>query len=256
MKRSALSWLVPVLSLLVLVGAWYTAGQLGVLSDRSDIPPLAAVCSAARKWFQNGRFYEDLFASLQRVIPGILLGAIGGAVVGVVTGRARLVYLFVGPVLHIWRALPAVATVPFLLIVFGVSEASKITIVALGVFFPVWIAAHEGAGHVDPKYLEVARDLEFTPIQTYRRIILPATTPFIVAGMRTGIAIAYIMVFIGEWIGASRGLGYQLSVAHVVSSTEHMVVGLAALGSLAFLTDAIYRTAIRALLPWMDERNA
>lgn len=205
---------------------------------------------------RQGFLKRDVLASLSRVIPGIVIGSAAGAVVGLATGRARLLYCLVAPHLHIWRALPSVALVPFLLLVLGVSEAGKITIIALGVFFPVWIGTHEGAGHVDHKYLEVAKDLSFTKVQVYTMVIFPATVPFIVAGMRTGIAIAYIMLFIGEWIGANKGIGYQLSVAHVITRTDHMVFGLLVLGLLAYCSDALYRAAVSRAFPWLDRGNA
>jgi ABC-type nitrate/sulfonate/bicarbonate transport system permease component len=152
-----------------------------------------------------------------------------------------------------YRALPPVAVVPFLFLVFGVSEASRVLLVLLGVFFPVWVSAHEGAARVDSRYLEVATDLEFSRLQRTVKVIFPATLPYTIGGVRTGIAMAYIVLFIAEWVGANQGIGYRLSVAHVVSATDHMLVGLIFLGALSYGTDAIYRLAVRMLFPWAEE---
>jgi NitT/TauT family transport system permease protein/sulfonate transport system permease protein len=252
MKSGRSPVIVPALSISTFLLIWHLAGVFGVLTESSTIPRVSSVLLAAKALIKNGFLQRDLVASLWRVIPGIFIGSFLGAFVGLATGRMPGLYQTIGPFLHIWRALPAIAVVPFLLLVMGLTEVAKISLVSLGVFFPVWINTHEGVGHVERKYLEVAEDLDFTPFQVYARVILPSTIPFTVAGVRTGIAMAYIMVFIGEWIGANKGIGYQLSVAYTVGSTDYMVVGLIALGVLLYLTDAIYRTLVRVIFPWID----
>lgn len=245
---------VGVLSISAFLLLWEAAGLAGVLSSQTSIPPLSAVAQAARSWFQEGFLQRDLVATLLRVLPGIFFGSALGALLGLATGRIPLLYKVLGPHLHMWRALPAVAVVPLLMLILGVNESTRIIVVALGVFFPVWVNTHEGASHVDPKYLDVARDLRFSRTEVYVRVIFPATLPFIIAGIRTGIGLAYIMVFIAEWIGANKGIGYRLSVAHSVLRTDHMVFGLVVLGVLAYCTDALYRLAVRRIFPWTEQK--
>ena len=235
---------------------WHLADVTGFLSDNSSIPTLVSVLNAAGSWFEQGLLFRDVWASFQRASVGIIIGSVLGILLGLATGRNRILYAALGPPLHAARAFPPVAIAPFLILIIGsTGEITKMTIISLGVFFPVWINAHEGAGQVDHGYLEVAKDLEFTKLQRYTRVILPGTLGFCVAGIRNGIAVAYIMVFISEWIASNKGIGYQLSVAHVVSSPEHMAVGLLALGLLAYLTDMAYRASIRFFFPWLESKH-
>jgi ABC-type nitrate/sulfonate/bicarbonate transport system permease component len=247
--------LLGTLSILGVLLLWHLAGVANLLTNASSVPPLSSVLQAARSWFAEGFVRHDLVATLLRVVPGILIGSTVGVLVGLATGRAKIVYYLLGPHLHIWRALPAVAVVPLFLLILGVNETTRIFIVSLGVFFPVWVNTHEGASQVDVKFLEVARDMEFAPAQVYRRVIFPATLPFIIAGIRAGIGLAYIMVFIAEWIGANKGIGYRLSVAHTVLRTDHMVFGLIVLGGLAYATDLLYRVTVKSLFPWTEKNR-
>ncbi len=192
-----------------------------------------------------------LIPSVGRVAAGLLIGIALGTIGGLLTGRSPFVEGVVAPPLHVYRALPPIAVVPFLLAIFGVSETTRVLMITLGVFFPVWLSTHEGARSIDSKYVEVARDLGLSRPQTYWHVILPATVPHLNAGIRTAIGMAYIMLFISEWVGASSGIGYHLSVAHAVSSTPHMVVGLLVLGVLAAGTDFTYRKVMNRLFPWL-----
>lgn len=217
------------------------------------IPPIHLFWVALVEWIAQGKFFIDLSASLGRAFVGLFLGAFFGVLIGFLTGRIHLLYQLIGPILHGFRACPAVAIAPFLILILGnTGEEMKVGIITFGVFFPVWINTHEGAGQVNHVYIDVAKDLGLNPFQVYRHVIGPATISFIIAGIRNGIGMAYIMVFIAEWIAANKGVGYFLSIAHVVSSPEHMAVGLATLGLLAFLSDMIYRNIVRYLFPWLD----
>ncbi len=231
---------------------WYIVGELGHISPNSGIPKIQQVVSAFLSWIQAGYLKKDVGASLGRVLPGIGIGSILGIITGILSGRIKWLYRIIGPPMHIFRAFPPVALVPFFLMVMGINETSKIVIVSLGVFFPVWINAHEGATQVPSELLEVGKDLNISKFQIYKRVIYYSALPYICAGIRTGIGMAYVMVFIGEWIGANSGIGYRLSVAHVVGASDHMVVGLLFLGILSYSTDLIFRSIVRWRYPWME----
>jgi ABC-type nitrate/sulfonate/bicarbonate transport system permease component len=231
---------------------WQLAGTVGALSGATGVPTLASVLQAGKSWFDTGVIFTDVIATLSRVIPGLFFGSVAGAAVGIITGRWRLAYELLAPFLHILRAMPAVALAPLLLLILSVSEPTRIFIVALGVFFPVWINAHEGARQVDSRFIEVASDLRMGVYRLYRHVIIPSTIPFIVAGVRAGIGLAYVMVFIAEWIGASQGIGYRLSISHAVLRTDHMVFGLLVLGLMAYGTDVVYRITVQRLFPWIE----
>ncbi len=247
LRRSLLSWI----SVLVLASAWGVASVVGLLSASTAFPSVGAVIRVLFELPSQGYFGLHLIPSLERVAAGLVVGVIFGTICGLATGRSRFVEVLVAPPLHVYRALPPIAVVPFLIALFGVSDATRVLMIALGVFFPVWLSAHEGARGIDSRYMEVASDLGLSRTRTYWHVILPATVPYLTAGIRTAIGMAYIMLFISEWVGASSGIGYHLSVAHAVSRWAHMVVGLLVLGALAAGTDFAYRKGVKHLFPWL-----
>jgi ABC-type nitrate/sulfonate/bicarbonate transport system permease component len=196
------------------------AGWLGFLAD-TIIPTPGSIFLAAIEGNNRNFLWRDLWVSIMRVIPALLIGSFLGAVTGVVSGRVRLLGETIGPILHIWRALPAVALAPLFIQLFGINETSKIIIIASGVFFPVWVNTHQGAGLVHRTYLDISKSFELSIWSFYRNIVIPSTIPFTIAGIRNGIAMAYIMLFVAEWIGASNGIGYRISIAQGAALLRH-----------------------------------
>ena len=230
---------------------WQMAGWLGFLAD-TIIPTPRSIFLAAIEGNNKNFLWRDLWVSIMRVIPALLIGSFLGAVTGVVSGRVRLLGETIGPILHIWRALPAVALAPLFIQWFGINETSKIIIIASGVFFPVWVNTHQGAGLVHRTYLDISKSFELSTWYFYRNIVIPSTIPFTMAGIRNGIAMAYIMLFVAEWIGASNGIGYRISIAHIVFRMDLMCLGLLELGLLAFLTDYAFIRSSNRLFPWLE----
>lgn len=247
------SLLVPTLSIVACLALWQTAGSLGLLEA---VPTPLATVSAAREGIERGFLIMDLWASIRRVVPGIAIGSVSGVLVGLITGRCWLASRTIAPVLHIWRALPAVALTPFFVILLGINDwPSKISIISIGVFFPVWLSTHVGASLLSWSYVELAKSLRLPWRVRYARIVVPAAFGYTVAGIRNGIAVAYVMLFISEWMGANAGIGYRLSIAYVVGRTDLMVLCLIELGALSFGTDALFALVVRKSCPWMAQTD-
>lgn len=240
-------------SLLLIVAAWQFLGVLGLLGN---LPAPAAVVAAGVAQWSNGNLGGDVVASLRRALLGLTAGSFLGFCIGVATGRARIVSLVVEPPLHVLRALPAVAMVPIFIQLWGIGELSKFLIISTGVFFPVWLNTHQGARLVPGDFLELAKNLEITRLMKLRKVLIPATLPHTISGIRLGIAYAYIMLFISEWVGATVGVGYRLSIAHTVDRLDLLVFELFLLGVLAFLTDIVFDTATQLRYPWLEYTNA
>ena len=253
-RQKIRSFLLPVISIGIFLILWHYLGLMGFLVG-TDIPSTTEIADAAAKLNQQGKIWESIWASVKRVFPGLFFGSILGVFIGIPMGRLRILYQTVGPILNILRAFPAVAMVPLLIKIFEMNEFSRVLIVTIGVFFPVWVAAYEGAIHVPRSYLDVADNLGLSKLDKYIKIIIFSSLPFIIAGIRTAIAMSYIMVFIAEFIGANEGIGYQISVAHTVGSTDFMLLGLIILGSLSYITDTFYSLAMKHLFPWMEYTN-
>lgn len=252
-KRFA-DYYIPLLSIVVLLITWIILSIAGLL-NQSVIPTVNEFIGAFKTLVQRGYFLNDLRTSLGILFPGLLIGIFIGFIFGIITGRVIFLYLTFGTYFNIWRALPAVALVPIYIQVFGINDFSKILIIALGVFFPVWINVHEGSSQLSSKYLNLAHSLNFNKKDFFIKIVVPNAIPFAIAGIRNSIAIAYIMLFVSEWIGAINGIGYRMNFAHIINRMDYLFIGLFQLGLLAFITDAIFVRLVALRFPWIGYTN-
>src|SRR5208282_234377 len=147
---------------------------------------------------------------LWRILVGFLLGATFGTILGGLTGYLSLARKLLDPLLQSLRNIPSMAWVPLFLLWLGIQEASKISLIALGAFFPVYLNLSVAMRHVDPKLLEVGKLYRLTNLQMVRRIILPAALPEYIVGLRSGLRLAWMFVVAAELLGASSGIGYLM----------------------------------------------
>ena len=236
------------LSVAVLLAFWETAYRLGF--DRSPfVPPPSTICRAFVEMVKTGELLSDVSVSLYRALGGFAVGSFLGAAVGILSGRLPIVDRTLGGLIRAFRSIPSIALVPLAIVWFGLGESGKIALVAWGVFFPVWINSHIGATRVATPVIWAARSLGASRFRLLFEIILPSALPFIVAGMRTGMAIAFVVLVAAEMAGAFGGLGYRIYVSHLVFRVDKMMVGIFVLGLLGAFTDLLF-AAIIARLPW------
>jgi NitT/TauT family transport system permease protein len=200
---------------------------------------------------RSGELTRDIRVSVWRAAVGWLLGSFAAVGVGLVTGRIEAVREFVAPIIQLFRPLPPVAIIPVIIVWFGIGEISKVFSIAFAVFFPVWINAHVGSQRIPNSFLWSARTLKVKRLTILWKVIFPGALPFIVAGFRTGIAIAFIMVFVSELAGASAGLGYQISVSHLAYRVDRMMGALVVLGLLGALADLVMTKLLDMTFPWL-----
>ncbi len=214
-------------------------------------PPPSKVATALWVMIKTKTLFLDVRVSIWRLFAGLSLGSAFGILFGLLTGRIKAVSRAVTPIVQIFRSLPPVAIIPLVIVWFGIDNGAKIFSIAFAVFFPVWINAHMGAQRIPRVYRWSARLLTNSPIKIFRKVIFPATLPFIVAGIRNGIAIAFIMVFVSELTGASSGLGYRISISHLTWRIDEMMAALIVLGTLGAITDRLFIFIVNKLFPWL-----
>lgn len=215
-------------------------------------PGPVAVFRALITWAEDGTLLSDVLASLGRVGSGLVLGGTLGLGVGLVSGRIHWLSESMGAVVNALRAVPPVAIVPLAILWLGISESSKIFLVGWGAFFPVWLNTHLGVSRVDRTVEWSARSLGAVGLPFVWKVILPAALPQILAGVRLGIGIAYICVFVAELAGAHQGVGFRIATAHLVFRTDLMLAGLVVLAILGALTDAAFVRLVRTITPWLS----
>lgn len=200
-----LGWIVPA-SLLVL---WEILSRVGYL----PVNWLPAPTSVARTIYElgvTGDLWKHLGITALRVAVGFLLGASAGTFLGGLTGYLPAARKLLDPMLHSLRSVPSIAWVPLFLLWLGIQETSKIALISVGAFFPVYLNLSMAVRHVDPKLIEVGRLYRLNSFDMVRRLILPAALPEYLVGLRSGLGLAWMFVVAAELLGASSGLGYLM----------------------------------------------
>jgi ABC-type nitrate/sulfonate/bicarbonate transport system permease component len=243
------SWLLSIGSLAVVLAVWELVVAVGLVSPR-HLPPPSRVATAGLDLLTSGGLLGDLAISVGRALAGYVIGSVVAVAVALATGRSPLIRGLLEPTLQVLRPIPALAWVPFSILWFGIGEGQKVFVIALGVFFPVWLNSHLGVAGTPARYLNVARTLGATRRDLFLRVSLPAALPLMVAGLRQGIALAFLLLVAAELTGASSGLGALISQAHLLFRPDQMIVGLVLLGVLGAVVDFLFARAARRLVPW------
>jgi len=207
-------------------------------------------------FYQNlfsGQIINDFFISMIRILVSLIIGSLLGIVMGLLSGLINLFQETFGKLFDFLRSIPPVAMLPIFIIWFGIGELSKIVVITWGVFFPIWINTFEGIKNIDLNYCKVAQIFKLNIFQKIKLLFLPGALPFIITGIRNAIAMAYILMFVAEFIGASSGLGYRIAESHLVFRVDKMMLGLLILGFLGFITDFIFKKSISKFFPWLSK---
>ncbi|WP_193727229.1 ABC transporter permease [Burkholderia sp. BE17] len=198
------------------------------------------------------RVARHIGASTLRVAAGFAAGAGLALFVGAAMGLSRRIDALLEPTFQALRAIPSLAWVPVLLLWLGIDEAPKITLIAIGAFFPVHLAVVAGIRDVDRKLVELGEVYRLGPVALFRRILLPAALPQIVTGLRTGLSLAWMFMVAAELIAATRGLGFLLSDGRETGRPDLVFGAILLLALLGKLTDGAMRRIESHWLGWRD----
>ncbi|MBY0297717.1 MAG: ABC transporter permease [Methylobacterium sp.] len=250
-RRAGGGWLVGLLLPLGLACAWELAVRAGLAQGRL-VPPPSRILDTLRALAVTGELWTHVLASLTRVAAGFAFGAVAGIALGAVTGTLPLARRLLDPSLQALRAIPSIAWVPLFILWFGIFEASKITLIAVGVFFPVYLGVAGAIASVDRKLVEVGRVFRLSRPALARRILLPAVLPATLVALRTGLGLGFMFVAAAELLGASEGLGYLLLDGQQLGKPEQIVAAIIAFAAVGKLCDAALVALTRPLVRWQD----
>jgi ABC-type nitrate/sulfonate/bicarbonate transport system permease component len=232
-------WIVPV----AVVAAWEIFGDAGMLPRYLSAP--SAILAALWELASTGELFVALAASLYRVSAGFVLGTVSGIIVGLGAGLIPGVRHFFDPLVSFLYSIPKVAFLPIFLLLFGLGHASKVAIIAFSGFFPVFIASRHAVLSVNKLLVWAAQNMG-TPQRTiFFRVIIPAAAPQLFAGIRIGLAHAFVVLFAAELIGSKVGLGNLITHAEEWVRFDMMFAGIVCFAVLGFVSDRIL-LAIRA----------
>jgi sulfonate transport system permease protein len=247
-------WLRPALGLVlpvVLAAFWEFAVRMGWSNGRL-VPPPSVIWNTFADLAASGELAQHALATLWRVACGFVLGVIAGTVAGAITGYSILTFRLLDPTLQGLRAVPSIAWVPLFILWFGIFEASKIILIAVGVFFPVYLGVMGAVLSVDRKIVEVGRVFRLSGFAMVRRILLPAVMPAYVISLRAGLGLGWMFVLAAEFLGASTGLGFLLIDGQQLGKPAQIVAAIVAFAILGKASDWLIVLVASPFLRWQD----
>jgi sulfonate transport system permease protein len=250
-RRLLLSLALPV----GLAAAWELAVRAG-LSDGRLVPPPSRIFQEFAELARTGELPRHIIATLLRVAVGFGLGTAAGTVLGALAGYSSLTRRLIDPTLQGLRAVPSIAWIPLFILWLGIFETSKVALIAVGVFFPVYLGLLGAILSVDRKIVEVGRAFRLSGPAMVRRILLPAVLPAYVWSLRAGLGLGWMFVIAAEFMGASEGLGYLLIDGQQLGKPAEIVAAILAFAVLGKLSDAIVAGAAAPFLRWEDAFGA
>jgi sulfonate transport system permease protein len=247
-------WVGPALGLLLPVGlalTWELAVRAGLAQGRL-VPPPSVIFDTFLELARAGELQRHVLVTSGRVAAGFGIGVAAGTLIGAITGYSVLTRRLLDPTLQALRAIPSIAWVPIFVLWFGIFETSKITLISVGVFFPVYLGVMGAIASVDRKLVEVGRVFRLSPAAMVRRILLPAVLPAYVLALRSGLGLGWMFVVAAELLGASEGLGYLLIDGQQLGKPAQIVAAIVAFAIIGKATDWIIVIATAPLLRWED----
>ncbi|MGW8457364.1 ABC transporter permease [Bacillus atrophaeus] len=249
--KNVYGWVKGLVLPFVIIAVWQIAGSLEIVSA-TVLPTPLVILLTFKDLIVSGELFVHLKISVYRAAAGFLSGAGIGLLIGLLVGFSRKTEHYIDPSLQMLRTVPHLAVTPLFILWFGFDETSKILLIALGAFFPVYINTFLGIRGVDSKLFDVAKVLEFPWYRQMTKLILPAALPSILLGIRLSLGIAWLGLVVAELMGSSEGIGYMIMDARQFSQTNKVFVGIIIFAVVGKLTDSFVRFLERKLLKWRN----
>jgi len=223
---------------LILLAAWQIASTSGAFNS-SQLPSPAMVWEAAVDLAQRGMLGLYVAISTQRVLIGFACGALLGLVFGALVGLSRLWDIFFSSTLSAIRAVPSLAWVPLLILWFKIGEESKVILIAIGAFFPVYTTVAAALKHVDRHLVEAGRAFGLSGVRLFTTVQLPFVLPTVISGLRLALAQSWLFLVAAELIASSMGLGFLLNDSANNGRTDRLFLAIILLAILGKLSDSL-----------------
>jgi sulfonate transport system permease protein len=233
----------------VLLIAWQLSSLYGWLPDQI-LPAPGAVWQVLRDRVEDGSLWEDTSISLLRVLRGFALGAAIGVVLGGALSASQRINDHLAPLFLAVSQVPTLGWVPLLILLIGIDEGLKTTLVAISVFIPVTLGTCQGIRDVPAAYREVGRVFMFNRRETMTTIVLPAAVPAIFTGLREGLANGWQTLVAVELLASTEGLGYQMAYGRRLFQLELVIAAMLVIGAIGFLSDALLGRIEKRLQRW------
>jgi sulfonate transport system permease protein len=232
-----------------IIALWQASSSFG-WTNAYLLPSPARVARAATQAAASGELGRHAAASILRVVEGFGLAVLLALPMAALASLAPRLTSAFDPILTFLRNIPPLALVPVLILWFGIGEASKLALIVLASFFPIFMGAVTGLGNVDPKLVEMGRSVGFTRGRILMRIMVPESVPSVVNGLRLGLGYSWRALVGAEMVAASSGLGYWILDAEEMARIDVVFAGILVIGILGILIDRAAYAFVSRLLPW------
>lgn len=233
---------------------WYVVGRMKIFSPYV-LPSPGKVIESTWKILVSGELIRDIFISSIRVLQGFLIAFILAFVFGMLKlfrpGLAQSYEV----IIQFFRNVPPLAMIPLLILWCGIGETTKIVIIVLAAFFPMYLSIVKGFTGCDKRLLEVGETFGYSQVEKFTKIILPYALADILVGMRIGMGYSWRAIIGAEMVAASTGLGHLILFAQQMSRTDRVIVGILVIGMVGVLTDKIFAVFIRRYLKGAGENG-
>ena len=240
---------VSVASILFLLAIWELVCLSGVVSSLF-LPAPSAIINALLEMIADGEIGVSLAASLYRILAGFFVGSLIGLAVGLVTGTSALMDKIGTPIVNAIYPIPKIALLPLFILWLGIGELSKVTIIALGVFFPVAMNTYSGVKNVDTLLLKVAASFNASWWMTMKSVVLPNALPMIFTGLRLAAGTSLLLLVAAEMIAAQVGIGALILHYGDLMITDKLMAGVIVLSLLGLVFNLILQFVERKAIPW------
>ncbi len=241
--NAVVPWFLP-LSVIV---AWQSVVSFGLL--QTSVSPISIIQDAI-KLIQNGQLQTNIGISLYRATFGLLIGGAVGLLFGFMNGLIQSASALFDTSIQMLRNIPHLSLIPLIIIMFGIGEPAKISLVAIGVMFPIYINTFQGIRSVDPKLIEMARSYGLSRWQLIRKVILPGALPNILMGLRYALGVMWTTLIVFETISSSSGIGYMANNAQTYMDITTVVLCIIIYALLGKLSDLIVKLMESIMLQW------
>ena len=239
------------LPLLLLALLWEAATRSG-LAAGLDLPPLSDILVAGFKLFASGEMVWNGLNSLYRAATGLLLAVVVGSIAGIFMAWSRPVNVLLGPLIEIFYPLPKSALIPVTAFWLGLGDGSKILLIFLGCMLPVTIGAFNGARGSEQVLLWSARGMGASRLRVLWDVVVPSALPELLSGIRTALALSFVLLVTSELISAHKGLGYMIGILGSGGIYDAMFATVLTVALLGFIADRLFLRVMRRALRWQE----
>lgn len=247
-------YIAPVITILIIFSAWSAVCTSGTFSEYV-LPSPGKVWNTFLKLLESGDIWEDIIISLIRVLKGFTIAFILAFFLGTLTSLLPNSRIWYEPLVQFFRNVPPLSLIPLLILWYGIGETSKIIIIVLASFFPIYLNIVKGILGCDEKLLEVGDVYDYSAKEKLFGIILPYAAADILVGMRIGLGYSWRAIIGAEMVAAASGLGHMILFAQQMSRTDKVIIGIILIGTIGYLSDKLFGMIIKVVLKGVGENG-